>query len=155
MLTSLSISPTLCLTVASRSVKLPNSFKPKVLECGRLIQSNNFSKIFCQFLVGRIKGRKSTFELKSWGGGGHLRGSWCGHNPQSGGSFRWERRGSGIQGGGHIGRHGGGNFGTETQIRVQIDRGGNTYKKGFTKSETHRVTIVDKESICKISGNKK
>ena len=78
-----------------------------------------------------------------------MRGSWCGHNPQSGGSFRWERRGSGIQGGGHIGRHGGGNFGTETQIRVQIDRGGNTYKKGFTKSETHRVTIVDKESICK------
>ena len=78
-----------------------------------------------------------------------MRGSWCGHNPQSGGSFRWERRGSGIQGGGHIGRHGGGNFGTETQIRVQIDRGGNTHKKGFTKSETHRVTIVDKESICK------
>ena len=43
----------------------------------------------------------------------------------------------------------GGNFVIETQIRVQIDRGGNTYKKGFTKSETHRVTIVDKESICK------
>ena len=42
-----------------------------------------------------------------------------------------------------------GKFGTETQIRVQIDRGGNTHKKGFTKSETHRVTIVDKESICK------
>ena len=55
-----------------------------------------------------------------------MRGSWCGHNPQSGGSFRWERRGSGIRGGRHIGRHGGeiwthretrrGNFEAETQI---------------------------------------
>ena len=127
MLTSLSISPALCLTVTSRSVKLSNSFKPKVLECGRLIQSNHLSTTFWQILVGRIKARKSTFELKPpgsrmWAFEGKLvwsqstvRGKLSLGKERKWDTRRWTHRETRR-----------GKFGTETQIRVQIDRGGNT-----------------------------